>query len=292
MNIKIIVNPCSGGGKGRQVGFEAEQFFCDRGIQYSLDSTFKPGGAVSLSKKAVNDRFDLIIGIGGDGTVNEIVNGIAGSKAVLAVIPAGYHNNFSRSLGLDPSDIQGALETALNGKTVESDTGKFNGRYFLNGISLGLTVKKDNSSVAPIPMVGIRTSYLMRLFRNLFGFKTPKVLIKMGEVELYSNAVMTKIANGGYFAGGFNLAPHACINDGLLDVCVLNCTGKLGFLRNAAKIFKGRYNRSYPMSTFRSDRITIESLDPIQALCDGEVVTAAMPFEICISGKKIPVKAK
>lgn len=292
MNIKVIVNPCAGSGKSRQIGLEAEQFLCDRGIEYSLDSTYKPGGAVSLSKKAVEDGFDFIIGVGGDGTMNEIANGIAGSKTALAVIPAGHHNNFSRSLGLDPSDIRGALETALNGKTTETDTGKFNGRYFLNGISIGLAAEGKSSSLPALPIIGSQGLYLMRLFKKLAKFKASRLLIKMGDVELHSNALMTKISNSGYFAGGVNIAPHACIHDGLLDICVLSYTGKLGFLCNATKVFKGKHNRSYPMSTFRSDRITIESSDKPQTSCDGEAVSVAMPFEIVVSGEKIPVKSK
>lgn len=292
MNIKVIVNPRAGNGKGRQTGLKTEQFLCDRGIQYSIDSTFKPSGAISLAKKAVDDGFDLIIAVGGDGTMNEIANGIAGSKTALAVIPAGHHNNFSRSLGLDPSDISGALETALHGKTIETDTGKFNGRYFLNGVSIGLTAEEKSSDLPAVPIVGKQGLYLIKLFKKLAGFKASKLLIKMGDLELHSNALMTKISNGGYFAGGFNIAPHACIQDGLLDICVLSCTGKLGFLRNAAKVFRGRHNRSYPMSTFRSDRITIESPDRLQASCDGEAVSSVMPFEISISGEKIPVKSK
>ncbi|MFA5103941.1 MAG: diacylglycerol kinase family protein [Candidatus Margulisiibacteriota bacterium] len=292
MNIKVIVNPRAGGGKGRYIGLKVEQFLCDRGIQYSLDSTFKPGGAVSLSKKAIEDGFDLIIGIGGDGTMNEIANGIIGSKTALAVIPAGHHNNFSRSLGLEPSDTTGALETALYGRTIEADTGKFNGRYFLNGISIGLTAEEKSSTFPALPIIGKQSLYLIKLFRKLFGFKAPKLLIKMGGLELHSKALMTKISNGGYFAGGFNIVPHACLQDGLLDICVLSCTGKLGFLRNASKAFQGRHNRSFPMSTFRSDQITIESPDPLDVSCDGEAVPAVMPFKISVSRKKIPVKIK
>ena len=292
MNIKLIVNPRAGSGKGKEVGLKAEQLLCDRGIQYSLDLTYKPGGATSLSKKAVEDGFELIIGVGGDGTMNEIANGIAGSKTVLAVIPAGHHNNFSMSLGLDPSDVAGAIETALYGREALVDTGNFNGRYFLNGISIGLTAEEKSFVPHPIFIIGKKNSYLLKLFRKLWDFKPPKLLIKMGDIELHSKALITKIANGNYFAGGYRMAPKASVNDGLFDICVLNHTGRLGFLRNFRKALKGAHNGSYPISTFRAENITIESTDKLQACCDGEAISFEMPLRITMAGEKIPVKAK
>ena len=138
MNIKIIVNPQAGGGKAKETAYEVENFLCQRGFEYSLDKTFRPLGGIVLAKKAVEDGFDLIFCVGGDGTANEVGNGLAGSRARLAVIPAGKKNDFARTLGLDALDIKGACETAVSGLARRIDLGVINGRYFLNGVALGL----------------------------------------------------------------------------------------------------------------------------------------------------------
>lgn len=264
MNIKLIVNPRAGGGKGREAGHKAEQFLCDRGVQYSLDSTFKPGGAGSLSKKAVDDGFDLIAAVGGDGMVNEIANGIAGSKASLAVIPAGCQNNFARSLGLDPDDIQAAVDTALHGKTIKADAGTVGGRYFLND----LEIMPDS--------------------RN-----APSMLrVQMDKVELYSPAFMVVITNGRFFSKGLETTPGARIDDGLLDISLFNFAGKLGQLRYGRQIFNGRHNGHYPVTSFRAKRISVESPDSLRSSCDGEKLDIKARYEICVSKVKIPVKTK
>lgn len=289
MNIKVIVNPRAGGGKGRDIGHRAEQFLCDRGVQYSLDSTFKPGGAVSLSKKAVDDGFDLIIAVGGDGTANEIAGGIAGSKAALAVIPAGDENNFARTLGLDPSDTEAAVETALHGKTVLADAGMINGKYFLNGIRIG---HWDKGNTPKAIFFGKGLSDIIRALKIIKKLDPQKLLIKTKEIELQANAAMLRIANGKYFSGGSDKVPGAAIDDGLFEVCVLNHTGKLSFLKNASKIFAGTHNRSYPVSVFRSSKIIVKGAGRVQADIDGEPVTLDLPFETSVSAEKITVKAK
>lgn len=292
MNIKIIVNPRAGGGKAREIGLKTEQFLCDLGIEYSLDSTYRPKGATSLTKKSIDEGFDMIMAVGGDGTVNEIVNGMIGSGSTLAIIPAGINNNFSRMLGIDPENIQGALETALGKNSRTIDVGKLNEKYFLNGISIGLSAEAQDTGEAAIPVLQEKGSYMLKLFKTLSKFKAPKLLIKMDGVDLHSKTLITKIANGKYFGNGFSIVPSADIEDGMLDVCVLNNMGRIKFLYNMPNILKGRHNRSYPMTTFRASNITIESPDPVKAVCDGETVDGPAPFRITVAEEKIIVKTK
>lgn len=292
MHIKIIVNPKAGSGKSRETGFQVEKYLCELGIEYSLDSTYRPKGAVALAKKATRDGFDLIIAVGGDGTVNEVANGMVGSLSTLAVIPAGHHNNFARMLGLDPKDIKGAVDTAIGSGSRLVDVGKINDVFFLNGIGIGLNSKAAGEIESKYQKGDKKDNYLLKILSSIPKFKPPYLSIKMDDFELFSKASLAKIANGSFHGRGYNMAPQAAIDDGYFDVCVLNHTNKMKLLSHLPKLFKGTLKRFYPLTTFRSTKITIDSKDPIRAVYDGEMIDTPSPFHIEVALEKIPVKSK
>ena len=292
MNIKIIVNPKAGSGKAREIGFRTEKHLCDLGIEYSLDSTFRPKGAVSLAKKATRDGFDLIIVVGGDGTVNEVANGMIGSLSTLAVIPAGHHNNFAKMLGLDTKDIKSAIDTALGSGTRLIDVGKINGVFFVNGIGIGLNAKAANRIEEKYQKSNRKDNYLMKILSELRGFEPPYLSIKMDDMVLYSKTALAKIANGPFHGKGYRTVPQALADDGYLDVCVLNHTNKLRLLSHLPRFFGGRLKKPYPLTTFKAARITIDSKDPISAVYDGELIETSSPFDIEVAAEKIAVKSK
>ncbi len=291
MNIKVIVNPRAGDGKARETGFEVEKFLHSKGISYSLDSTYRPLGATSLAKKAVSDGFDLVIAVGGDGTVNEVLNGIVGSNATLAVIPAGNENNFSLSIGLNPGNIREACETALSSGTRKVDVGKVNDKYFINSIGFGLKADIAKSG-GKIPFLKGKFAFVAKLLKALFKYKSPKLSIKIGDVDLISNVLMTKVSNGKFFGSGLTLAPSASITDGLFDIAVYNDTGKIKFLADLPKLAAGTHNKSYPVQLFRHDSVVIDSQFPLNATCDGELIDGHSSYRITMAQDKIPVKSK
>ncbi|MCX5749118.1 MAG: diacylglycerol kinase family lipid kinase [Candidatus Saganbacteria bacterium] len=266
MNIKIIVNPRAGDGKARETGFEVEKYFCDNGMEYSLDSTYRPLGAVSLAKKAAREGFNLIIAVGGDGTVNEVVNGMAGSASSLAVIPAGKKNNFSRMLGLNPLDIGECCEIAVGSNSKKIDLGKINGRYFLNGIGVGLNAdmseKKQRGGIAA------------RLLSALKDLRPAKLNIKIGDLNLSSKMAVLKVANG------------------MFDLCVLNDIGKLGMLLNLPRIAFGNLPGSRHYKIYRGSHFIIDSPDPLKAVYDGENIGESAPYHIKVAEEKLLVKTK
>lgn len=289
MNIKIIVNPRAGNGRSREVGYEAEKYLCDRGIEYSLDATYRSGGAQSLAQKAVKEGFDLIIAVGGDGTLNEIVNGIIGEPVTLAIIPGGKQNNFARSLGIDPDNTQLACEIALSDNARNIDVGKINDRYFLNSISFGIGAK--TVSEKEMPMFKNGTNYVMKLFSALRGFKSNNLEIKIGDLSLNSKAMLTKVHNGKFFGGSFMISPDTDMQDGLLDICMLSDVGKLGFLRNLPRLISGDHKKKFPFTELKAQEIVVSSLDPVFTVYDGEVIENSSSFTIGISGHKVLVKS-
>lgn len=278
------MNPRAGEGKGRLTGFEVEKFFCERGIEYSLDSTYRPQGATSLAKKAVSDGFNLILAVGGDGTVNEVVNGMAGSSAALAVIPAGSNNNFSRTLGLDANNIRECCEIAIGSMSRKADLGKINGKYFVNGIGIGLNAELSKRG-------GILNS-LLKVFSALKNFRSPKLNIKIGDLSLSSRMAIADIANGKFLGGREKTAPFADIEDGKLDLCVLNDVGKLGLLLRLPKLVSGTLPGSRHYKVYKGSRFTIDSAESFSLFYDGEIASGTSPFHIKIAEEKLVVKSK
>ncbi len=290
MNIKIIVNPLAGSGAAREIGYQVETFLCERGIEYSLDSTFRPKGATSLSKKAIAEGFELIIAVGGDGTVNEVVNGMIGSSSALAVIPAGNENNFSKMLGLDPGNIKEACETALSGLTREVDAGKINDHYFLNGIGIGLgaEVKTKNTRFS---MIKGKKGYFLHLFSALAKFRSQKLKIKMGSVDIDTHVLFSKISNGKFAGGGLKVAPNADMQDGLFDVFVLSDIGKMRFLWHLPRLFGDKQHKVQPLNLYRTSNISIKSASPIRISYDGEMLENSN-YDIKMADTKIRVMSK
>ncbi len=290
-HIKIIVNPKAGNDKGRIVGLKFEDFLLKRGIQYSIDYTFKSKAAISLAKKAATNGYSLIVGIGGDGTINEIANGIAESSSTLAVIPAGKHNNFAKMLNLSMDDLQSCFETTLNGRTILSDMGKIDDTYFINGVSIGLGAEViDNINQKNLG--SDKFNYLLNLFKKGATYTPQKIKVHFNQLSIISNSLMAKIQNGKFFGGGFYFSKNASITDGNFDVVVYNSAGKINFLTNTIKFINGKHNNSFPISVFKTNKIRIEAENNAKILCDGEILYKKMPLEICIAEKKIKIKAR
>ena len=290
MNIKIIVNPRAGGGKAKDIAYEVENFLCHRGLEYSLDKTFRPLGATTLAKKALEGGFDLIFSVGGDGTANEVANGLAGSRAKLAVIPAGKKNDFARSLGLDPFDVKGACETAISGTAKKIDLGLMNGRYFLNGIALGF--KTDLAKDAADGAVRNRllkklssASYFLRKFKPL------RMVITADGSVIDSSVISVNISNGRYLYGGQLVAPKANLEDGLLDLMIVKNSGKIRHLVNYSRLKKGADSNIAGLVALKASKIGIECPFATAVKFDGEMILDRSSYMISVAPKKLYVMA-
>ncbi len=288
MNIKIIVNPQAGKGKAKKLAYEVENFLCGRGLEYSLDRTFRPMGAATLARKAVEDGFDLVLSVGGDGTANEVANGLAGSRTRLAVIPAGTKNDFARSLGLDPEDLISACETAVEGRSRKIDLGLINGRYFLNGVSLGLKTELAKQGIegsGPIALMD-KVSQALFFFRR---FKPLRVVITADSSVIDSSVISVQVANGRYLFGGRLVAPKASLEDGLLDLAVIKSGGKLRYLANRSKIKKGCGRYADDLISMRASKVDIECPLDTYAKFDGELIKSSGTCSIRVSDSKLNV---
>jgi YegS/Rv2252/BmrU family lipid kinase len=248
------------------------------GWQTTLHWTGSPGEASLLARRAAEKGIDAVWAVGGDGTLNEIVNGLAGSGVALGVLPGGTGNVWARGLGLPTRSLrhtQPLLESAralAAGVTRRIDLGQANGRYFLQWAGLGLdaevnriieprTRAQRRLGVVPYLAVGVTTAL------HMVG---PRVRIWVDGERIYRQALLIVICNSQLYAGIARIAPGAHLDDGLLDVHVFAGTGFRAALRVALGVLSGLHVRDPRHSCFRGRSISVEPNRPLAVALDGE----------------------
>ena len=255
MNFIFIVNPTSGKGNSLKAIKIIEE--CCKLIKanYKIIYTKGVNDATKIAKfYSIYDNY-TIFSVGGDGTLNEIVNGLANSKAKLGLIPAGSGNDFYR--------------TFKNFKGDKIDLGKVNDRYFINVASLGLD--GDVAAYANKIKDGKLSNesvYMLSLIHEYFSFKPINININ----GINKESTILTICNAKYYGGGFKIAPHAKLNDGMLDIIDVKGLSKLQIINVVLKLLKAKHLDSKYVNFYNSNSLTINSLVPLNCNIDGEIV--------------------
>ncbi len=236
----IIVNPVSSGGFTGNYWSQIEKEILKhlKLEDYSVHFTEKQGDAIVLALQACIEDVQMIIIVGGDGTISEVIEGIyrSESRPVIGILNMGTGGDFSRSLGLS-SDLRMAVHRVFHGEVVSVDTGKViytnrtgavTERYFINVAGCGMAGEVANSVNRSNKRFGAFSYYLQAL-KKVFFFKNSKVEIKVDGVSLGMQKIVTAaVCNGQFFGGGMMIAPLASIKDGLLNLTVI---GNWGVIR-------------------------------------------------------------
>ena len=217
MNVRIIANPISGGGRGRHLGETMCGALRSRGVESDLLITSRAGEA---REEAAKPGYDCVVSVGGDGTTNEVANGIAGTGAMLAILPLGTANVVARQLGI-PQSAEAVAELIVRNQSKTMDVGLYQGRRFLLGAGAG----PDAAIVAEIhasrgKRLGISGYYLPTL-RVLSRYVWPAIRVVVDGEALCEDGHYAIVANCRFSAGVFRFTPKASVEDGLLDVCVM-----------------------------------------------------------------------
>jgi len=288
----IILNPIAGVGTAMKSLPRIKELLTQYELNFEIVFTDYPGHAVEIARKAAEDAYDFVISAGGDGTANEVLNGLMQHKAaggflpVMGVIPVGRGNDFA--FGADiPVEVDEAcaLLASLPRKWIDigrvSGGDKPDGMYFGNGVGVGFDAVVGFLA-AKSRLKGMLT-YLVAAIKAIFVyFKPPTVEVKYGAETLTMPALMVSIMNGRRMGGGFMMAPYASTTDGLLNLCIVREVPQLAMFGLMGKFMKGTHEADAAVSTARADSITITALKgtlPVHA--DGNTV--------CEEGKQIQI---
>jgi YegS/Rv2252/BmrU family lipid kinase len=245
-----------------------------------------------VAREAASE-YDLLVVVGGDGTLNEVVNGVAGTDAEIAVLPAGTGQDFGRTHGI-PTRFDDAVRVALTGVTNRVDLGRatFAGgeRFFANVGSVGMSGAVAARANSMSKALGGRVTFYYALTREFVAWKNTVVTMRVDGGERRGRMHDVIVANGRWHAGGMKLAPDAAPDDGLFDVVVVGDVSKLDFVTTSPKLYTGGHVHHPRIEVLRSPWVEVDAAMPLPVELEGEPVgTTPARFEIVPGALRVRV---
>ncbi len=280
----IIVNPKAGKGNGEKSVSLIKNYIRETNSDTKIIITEHPHHATKIVKEN-QFKFKKIVGVGGDGTLNEIINGIdlnSNEKPVLGVIPIGSGNDFARMLDLS-KDIKQNLELIFNHapikpidvgniKFTEKNEKEIKSHKFLNGLGIGFDAYVAYINQHSKQFSGL-ISYVFAVIKALINLKEMPVRIKLNNSIILGNKLLIAIGNGKTHGGGFFLNPDAEIDDNLLDLTVIDKLNKLQIMQKLPLALFNKLETAKEVSMYKFNEIDIEIEEPYYVHTDGEVIS-------------------
>ena len=286
--IILIYNPTAGKGAAGTHLAQVQSLFTQYGIEYDLHLTKGPGHADDLATDAWHNGIETVVAAGGDGTINEVINGLmkmnpnGKQRPALGVVPIGSGNDFAYGMNI-PSVLEEAIQALAHGSRRTIDIGRVTGgdypqgRYFGNGVGLGFDTVVGFEA-AKIKWLHGAASYLAGLVRTIFLYaKGPLYEIVLDDGEPVNKAcLLISIMNGRRMGGAFYMAPDSDPEDGSFDLCVAGYVPQIQMLPLAAKFLKGTQKEHREVQMLKAKKVTVRAIDGlIPAHADGETICTA-----------------
>ncbi|TGA98352.1 diacylglycerol kinase [Sporolactobacillus shoreae] len=268
---RIIYNPTS----GRELAKRNIAYILDRledaGYEASAYATKSKGDATKGARKAVRRKFDLVVAAGGDGTINEVINGLAEKefRPKLGVLPLGTTNDFARAVNI-PRDIVKACDVLCDGYDMPIDIGKANDHYFINIAGAGKLTELTYDVPSKLKTMLGQMAYFIKGIEMLPSLRPTNVTIHYDD-RTFSGDIMLFLVSNTNSVGGFEkLAPDAKLNDGLFDLVILKATNLADFIRLASLAARGEHMKDPKVIYAQASRIRIDANEKMQLNIDGE----------------------
>ncbi len=296
MRSKLIVNPTSGPWDVRRELPAVLNHLEDHGWRTTLHQTQRPGEATQLAREAREHGLDAVFVVGGDGTINEVINGLAESPVALGVLPGGTGNVWARELGLPTRSplhwlpLVESVKILVPGATRRIDLGKVNDRYFLQWMGIGLDAEVTYA-MEPRTRTQRRLGALAYVISgvtaavNLVGTRTR---IWIDDKRIYSRSILIVVSNSQLYGGIVRIATDARLDDGLLDVSVFSGTGFGSAVRTVLGVITGLHVHDPRHSFYRGRTIRIETEGPMAVHVDGEPFSTT-PLECVVVPRALSV---
>jgi len=255
----LIVNPAAGSGRTLKVCGQVEAALKKRGLPFRITRTERPGHATEIARGiAAGESEARLVVLGGDGTFNEVANGLSGTDAILYFVSCGTGNDFVKALNL-PRDPLEALGAQLDSAARRVDAGCVNGRLFLNVSGTGFDIEVLRQTQRFRARFKGLVAYLLGLLAALGRFRPVEARITAGGRTFQARMTIFEVANGRYFGGGMLVAPQADPADGLFDVVYVDAVDRLHILKLLPSFVSGRFIKLPITHTLRADEVVLES---------------------------------
>lgn len=283
MRTCFIVNPTAGRGRALEAWRRLEPQVGDWGAtEVAVRFTERPRHGTELARAAAAAGFDRVVSVGGDGTLNEVGNGLVGSRTALAVVSVGSSNDWVRTAGV-PMDAAAAARLALTGRVTRTDIGHVPGvRHFFNIAGVGFDAAVSHVfNRAWYKRLGGKLPNLMAVVQTLAAWQSPRVSVEIDGEVAEKRLFLMAVGIARYYGAGMMVLPDAIADDGLFEVVLGRDLGKGEVLGLLGKIFSGRH-RGHPKIEFaRGRRVALRSEDTVYYHLDGDVAgRLPVTFEI------------
>ena len=229
MKYVFIINPASG--KTDYDKIKENIIKTLENEEYEIYETKAPKEATEIASRFKNEENTIVYSVGGDGTLNEVVNGIAEGKCKLGIIPTGSGNDFYRTL------------KEAQTENVRLDLGKLNGRYFINIASVGMDAETCNNANKIKSKIKLHSSYYLALIHTFLTFKNKSLKLKIDKNVYAGDYIIAAICNGKYYGGGFKIAPVASFDDNQFDIYLVSKAGKLKLIKILLALLKSEHEK-------------------------------------------------
>ena len=270
----FIINPVAGNGYSETIVPILKQMIEKYKIDAEIILTERPGHAKELSEIYSTKGFRYIIGVGGDGTLNEICTPLINKKEIIiGIVPAGTGNDLIQIMGFPNRFSEKDWETFFKGNIIPMDAGSCNGMIFLNGMGLGFDaqVAAENYIEPGKVKKGGKNKYIWHIIKTLLFFREKKMTVITGSGKHETDCFINTIANGRRFAGGFLLTPKAIADDGLLDICMIKRLSLLERFKILLMVPEGKHITDKQVSYYQTSGIKIEFPEEVPFHVDGEL---------------------
>lgn len=288
MRAVAIANPRAGVAARRAIDAVERS----RGLwpELALWMTSGPGQARELARTAAEEGFEVVLAVGGDGTANEVAGGLLGSSAALGVVPAGSGNGLARTLRI-PIDADRALRELAAAVTLRMDVGRVNGRPFLNVAGAGFDAAVGHAFHARALRGGRRgvMSYARIAFAMSWTYRCGGFTLEAGEHRFEGQAWLVAFVNGRQYGGAAVIAPGARLDDGLLDVVVVEEAAPLEILAAAPRLYLGGLEGFRRYRRLAASQAVLTAPEPFPHHCDGEPGGPVTRLEVSIEPRALRV---
>ena len=289
----IILNPRAGSGLGQRQLPKIHHFLNHHELEYDLVRTEEVWQAAELASEAACAGYEVVVAAGGDGTSNEVINGLMearrteGSRPALGVLSLGRGNDFAHAVGI-PEDLEEAVQLLASDHRRRIDLGRVyggnfpQGRYFGNCVGVGFDAVATIET-AKLPRFGGFLSFLFAVLKTIFLYhRGPTVHLAYDEKSLTLATLMISIMNGQRLGDGFWMAPEASVEDGFFDLCIARQVSRRRILSLIPHFLRGTQATQEEILTGKSARIMIEAQEGVlPAQADGEI--------LCVDGKELRI---
>ncbi len=283
----LIINPASASGKMRERWQAIQATLRAENFAFDCAFTERPLHAVELTRAALAARCDLIVAVGGDGTLNEVVNGMVtqdgaavNPNAALGLITSGTGGDFARTAGIPRDPIAAAQRLARATQTRPLDVGELayardgkpTRRFFVNVAGMGFDAEVIERTESGGKRGGGTIPYYSALVTTIWKYRNKQVAVQMDDQRVAGMLNAVVVCNGKYFGGGMQISPNSSLDDGLFHVIILGDLGRFEVVMNTPRLYNGTILEHPKVSEYRAKIVAVEPKQRMLIEADGEFI--------------------